>query len=814
VGSNYYLKHEDHIYTSSGCSSFDWELITQNYVASAIPYINPFGEPFLSNYRGNFFSKWNKSTQTWDTIHPNIVNPLVVGIDESFQGNGFVRTPNKQFRRDLSINDWEEVNPEEEQFISQVQYSPSGNLYVNLGNRILYSEDNGSSFSEITYPNNPIGGSNYLTILTDSLIVAIPQAPAFVLYSFDNGISWQQIPTQGLTEILDSKPIVKRVNDQLVIVFPGDNMIQIIHLLTMESQVVPIDGYTLFTEEGHITILEDGTIYFNGSNNIGWFEFGLFRIHSDFQTIEYLGEYTEFFDAYLFSLEDEVFAFNDHSYFKVLQDQIVEFSYSGLPDSTVTKSFSISRNNYVYCKTIDNRLYRSTEPLTYPNVLTGSIFQDQDCIENSTGIELKYWEVLVEGDQFSKTTLTNFSGAYRLSVPKGNYQVSAQALNSNWEVCQPTFSIDVDQLGTIQTQHFTARGLSDCSDLTLDFSTPFLRRCFNNYYAIKISNSGPSPTTGTSLTLHLDPFFQFSDASIPYNQINDTTLIIDLGILEVSDELTFYIYFNLSCDAEFGMEHCLSGELVDSKICSNNNRSSYTECQTNIGSYDPNDKRMFNQSGHQIENIDKDEYIYYHIRFQNTGTDTAFTVRVVDQLSSKLDLSTFEMLSSGHLPVYEITDGRTLVVLYEDILLPDSTTNDPLSHGYFKFRIKPLPQYDYGTLIENKAAIYFDFNSPIITNIAKLTIAPPSSSETSQELFVELYPNPTRDQVFIQLSGPLADQVNQVELIDGLGKQVLIQAYTASNPTLSVSSIPTGVYFIRLLGDQEVLGVERLVKIR
>ncbi|MBK7103469.1 MAG: DUF11 domain-containing protein [Flavobacteriales bacterium] len=46
--------------------------------------------------------------------------------------------------------------------------------------------------------------------------------------------------------------------------------------------------------------------------------------------------------------------------------------------------------------------------------------------------------------------------------------------------------------------------------------------------------------------------------------------------------------------------------------------------------------------------IGQDEWIDYTIRFQNTGTDTAFFVVITDTLPSNLDPSTFHPGSSSH----------------------------------------------------------------------------------------------------------------------------------------------------------------------
>jgi hypothetical protein len=46
----------------------------------------------------------------------------------------------------------------------------------------------------------------------------------------------------------------------------------------------------------------------------------------------------------------------------------------------------------------------------------------------------------------------------------------------------------------------------------------------------------------------------------------------------------------------------------------------------------------------------------------------------------------------------------------KNIQLPYKTTNEPASHGYVSFKIKPRPRVVIGDSLNNKAAIYFDFN--------------------------------------------------------------------------------------------------------
>jgi hypothetical protein len=65
-----------------------------------------------------------------------------------------------------------------------------------------------------------------------------------------------------------------------------------------------------------------------------------------------------------------------------------------------------------------------------------------------------------------------------------------------------------------------------------------------------------------------------------------------------------------------------------------------------------------------------------------------------------------------------------LVFDYKNINLPDSSANEPESHGFVTFQVKQVPNLATGTEINNNVGIYFDLNDPIITNTTLHTINP------------------------------------------------------------------------------------------
>jgi len=149
------------------------------------------------------------------------------------------------------------------------------------------------------------------------------------------------------------------------------------------------------------------------------------------------------------------------------------------------------------------------------------------------------------------------------------------------------------------------------------------------------------------------------------------------------------------------------------------------DCRQIMASFDPNDKLVVPsgiQDEHYVKSTDELEYT---IRFQNTGNDTAFNVYLLDTLSEFLDISTFISGVSSHHYEVEILGNNVIRWNFDDIYLVDSITNEPLSHGFVKFFIQPIATVAEGTVIENDAAIYFDFNAPIMTPENFVTICDP-----------------------------------------------------------------------------------------
>ncbi|MBK8563320.1 MAG: T9SS type A sorting domain-containing protein [Saprospiraceae bacterium] len=231
-----------------------------------------------------------------------------------------------------------------------------------------------------------------------------------------------------------------------------------------------------------------------------------------------------------------------------------------------------------------------------------------------------------------------------------------------------------------------------------------------------------------------------------------------------------------------------------------------TDCRENVGSFDPNDKQGFPNGYGDEHFIAPGTDIEYLIRFQNTGTDTAFTVVIRDTLSQFLDPRNVEPGASSHPYRMEVYGLGILKFRFDNIMLPDSNVNEPASHGYVKFRVKQRSNIALGSVIENRAGIYFDFNEPIITNTTYHTIGEnfivlspviEGGTGSGPVPFVRISPNPFSETALFELENVLHNHLIFI-LFDHNGRRVRQVDFENKRFQFQRDGLPSGVYFFQI----------------
>jgi uncharacterized repeat protein (TIGR01451 family) len=229
--------------------------------------------------------------------------------------------------------------------------------------------------------------------------------------------------------------------------------------------------------------------------------------------------------------------------------------------------------------------------------------------------------------------------------------------------------------------------------------------------------------------------------------------------------------------------------------------NSHTYKDTCLGSWDPNDK-----TAAQPESINPEmKTIDYHIRFQNTGTAPAHNVIIEDQIDSKFDYNSIAINEASHKFVTHFNDNGKIYFEFENIMLPDSGTDYEASQGYIGYSVQLIDNLPIGSEIKNTAAIYFDFNDPVITNTTIHTIVLKASSgvqNLGSDLNISIYPNPTSDKAKLRIKLDKASNMGySVYTIQG--KNVLQcnnQLYHTGDieENIDFSNLSSGIYILNI----------------
>ena len=239
------------------------------------------------------------------------------------------------------------------------------------------------------------------------------------------------------------------------------------------------------------------------------------------------------------------------------------------------------------------------------------------------------------------------------------------------------------------------------------------------------------------------------------------------------------------------------------------------ECRRNIGSFDPNDKQGFPLGfgdDHLIKPMTDIEYL---IRFQNTGTAPAHNVVIRDTLSDLLNIGSLRIGAASHPFDWGLAGNGELIFTFRDIELPDSNSNEPASHGFVSFHISHKEGLPLGADIFNSAAIYFDFNEPVITNVTHHQLGDDflgvvNTKQVFQgEDAIRISPNPTRHATLIEHNGAA-----HIKLFDLHGQLVFSEkiGHSPSPYLLKKNNLAEGMYFVSLLNEKgELIGTGKVV---
>lgn len=408
------------------------------------------------------------------------------------------------------------------------------------------------------------------------------------------------------------------------------------------------------------------------------------------------------------------------------------------------------------------------------------------------------------------TTVSSVSmknGFYQLFLDKGDYKIElpSKFLSNRYNVTPENYTFNFDGNKTIEIANFCleAKGEFDDVDITI-LPVQEARPGFTSKYELVFKNSGTTQLNGTINLEFNGEKLDFKSTNGTVIDATENSLFFNYYNLKPFENQTIFIEFDVLKPPTVNIDDVLkfTARITPLENDETKNDNTFVLEQVVIGSYDPNDIAVL--QGDSILEEKKEEYLNYLIRFQNTGTASAINVKVDNVLDDNLDWNTIQLQSTSHDGRVKIVNDNQVSFIFDNIHLADSTSNEPDSHGYIAYKIKPKNIIKVGDVISNQASIYFDFNEPVITNKVTTEItAPLMVSDFNRKVFF-VYPNPTTGILKIES----ALKIKEIQVVNSIG-QVIIE--NQNKRYINLSNLKPNLYFVKIIGENQVKEIKKVV---
>lgn len=356
--------------------------------------------------------------------------------------------------------------------------------------------------------------------------------------------------------------------------------------------------------------------------------------------------------------------------------------------------------------------------------VTGKVYHDNNnnCIYDAGDLPVVNRVVRVGNSYVS----TGSQGDYSCFKNLGSYNVTIPTI-SPYErlLCVTQIPVSSGTNGEVLAGNDFPLDTIQYREIWVGLSNPVLRPGFTVIQSLQIDNLGSVPYYNVIVHHRTDPVLTRKSTSGAFSIAADTTTWV-IPVILPQQYLTFSITDSVSAAAPLGTPTSKKAWVELSPVDNNPNNNIKIVSRPLQGSFDPNDKRVFDLAENPVDRFvpEGDSILHYYIRFQNTGNDTAFNIFVRDTLDPNLDIQSIQTLIASHNYLMTVQD-RAIQWYFPNIHLLDSFSNEPASHGFIEFEIKYNPSLPAGTSFQNKASIYFDYNAPVVTNETETIICNP-----------------------------------------------------------------------------------------
>ncbi|MDB5269619.1 MAG: Conserved repeat protein/Por secretion system C-terminal sorting [Hymenobacter sp.] len=447
----------------------------------------------------------------------------------------------------------------------------------------------------------------------------------------------------------------------------------------------------------------------------------------------------------------------------------------------------------------------------YANTLRGQVYADLNAngqLDAGEGVFPRQLTGLLTQGSATTYVPVGADGLLQAYAEPGAYTLSLATLPAHYLLTQPgsgsftgTFS-GTNQL--VSGQNFGLVPMANQADVSVTL-TPYgpARPGYTTRYRLTVDNVGTTVASGTA-TLTLDSRMAYI-SSTPSASRTGQVLTWTYASLAPFGRLEYDVLFSLPTNTVAGtVLNTAAAAPLPADVAPADNTAALA--QTVVSSYDPNSIEV-NYERLTPAQVSAQQPLDYTIHFQNLGTAAASTVILSDTLDfRKLNLASLMLVAQSHSCIWSLAtagpEKGLLTVRFLNINLPERNVDVIRSMGFVRFRVQPRATLTVGEIIPNHAGIVFDYNAPVITNIATTTVFQATAALARHEAPAwTAYPNPATDAISIAAdlatAGPVA-----IELLDVLGRPLRRQTLTAPAGPLrqlvDLHGLAAGVYLLRL----------------
>ena len=417
-----------------------------------------------------------------------------------------------------------------------------------------------------------------------------------------------------------------------------------------------------------------------------------------------------------------------------------------------------------------------------------------------------------------QATFTNQDGTYSINVnDTGIFIANAPNIpnhNSTPATHSAIFTAPINMVDT--GNYFALTQVPNQSDISISvMPLTGMRRGFIAQFSITAQNVGTSSLNGNIVFKIPGNIASYNNANLTPSSVTADSVVWNYTGLQPYQSVNILVYMVISSLNNVGtLFNAVTYATPLATDVNVNNNTQVLDLEV-VSSCDPNeimvDKELLTTT--QAATI---PFLNYYIRFQNTGNDTAVNVVIRDTISSLLDASTIEFLSTTDSVILNYNNiSRVLTFTFNNIFLPDSNVNELESHGAVTYRVKTVNNLVLGNLVENQVDIYFDFNLPVTTNTASTVVANPNSNIENSDIKspYSVFPNPAEDFVNLNVQANYDSKVI-IAVFDATGKICLQQQRTLkvgyNKLLLNTSELSQGIYFVQTTTDEGIVKTAKL----